>query len=100
MGYAFTAEWVKGTRNNAPGALSRSPVSDPEPEELLAEGLASPAEVRALTSIGLHVSLQLTDLHHLAEQDDNLNTTLKLGSLRSVTSCLQGVRDTGMSGTS
>ena len=28
-------------------ALSRSPVSDPEPDELLAEGLASSAEVRA-----------------------------------------------------
>ena len=48
MGYAFTAEWVKGALNNAPDALSRSPVSDPEPDELLAEGLASPAEVRAL----------------------------------------------------
>ena len=45
MGYSFTAEWVKGARNNAPDALSRSPVSDPEQEDLLAEGLTSPAEV-------------------------------------------------------
>ena len=31
MGYKFTAEWVKGTSNNAPDALSRNPTSDPEP---------------------------------------------------------------------
>ena len=70
MGYAFTAEWVKGAQNNAPDALSRNPVSDPKPEELLAEGLASPAEVRALTNSGHHASLRLTDLRHIAEQDD------------------------------
>ena len=69
MGYAFRAEWVKGTRNNAPDALSRSPVSDPEPDDLLAEGLASPAEVRALTSSGQYDSLRLTDLRYVAEQD-------------------------------
>lgn len=69
MGYTFTAEWVKGARNNAPDALSRSPVSDPEPDELLAEGLASPAEVRALTSSSQHDSLRLTNLRQLAEQD-------------------------------
>ncbi len=70
MGYAFTAEWVKGAQNNAPDALSRSPVSDPKPGELLAEGLASSAEVRALTNGGQHDSLRLTDLRHIAEQDD------------------------------
>lgn len=59
---------MKSAQNNAPGALSRCPVLDPEPEELLAEGLASPANVRALTSSGLYDSLRLTDLHHLAEQ--------------------------------
>ena len=31
MSYNFTAEWVKGTLNNAPDALSRNPVSDSQP---------------------------------------------------------------------
>ena len=29
MAYNFTAQWNKGTLNNAPDALSRNPVSDP-----------------------------------------------------------------------
>ena len=70
MGYAFTAEWLKGEQNNAPDALSRSPVSNPKPEELLAEGLMSPAEVRALIYNGQHDNLRLTDLRQIAEQDD------------------------------
>lgn len=37
MAYAFTAEWLKGNKNNAPDALSRNPISDPQPDELLAE---------------------------------------------------------------
>ena len=69
MGYTFTAEWVKGALNNAPDALSRSPVSDPQLDELLAEGSASPAEVRALMS-GQHDSLRLADLRDTAGQDE------------------------------
>ena len=65
MGYAFTAEWVKGAQNNAPDTLSRSSVSDPKPGELLVEGMASSAEVRALTNGGQHDSLRLTDLRHI-----------------------------------
>ena len=37
MVYNFTAEWVKGTKNDAPDALLRNPVVDPSPEESLAE---------------------------------------------------------------
>lgn len=37
MGYNFTAEWVKETLNNAPDALSRNPISDLQPSEMLAE---------------------------------------------------------------
>ena len=37
MGYNFTAEWIKGSLNNAPDALSRNPVSDPQPPEILGE---------------------------------------------------------------
>lgn len=35
MGY--TVQWVKGTLNSAPHALSRHPVSDPLPRNLHAE---------------------------------------------------------------
>ena len=69
MGYVFTAKWLKGAQNNAPVALSRSPVSDPKPDELSAEGLASSDEVCALTTSGHYDSLRLTNLCHLAEQD-------------------------------
>ena len=37
IGYNFTAQWLKGSYNNAPDALSRNPVSDPIPYDALAE---------------------------------------------------------------
>ena len=37
MTYNFTTEWVKGTKNDAPDALSRNLVTDPSPEDSLAE---------------------------------------------------------------
>jgi len=37
MTYNFTTEWVKGTKNDTPDALSRNPVIDPSPEDSLAE---------------------------------------------------------------
>ena len=37
MAYNFTAEWLKGAKNEAPDTLSRNPVSDPQPHELLGE---------------------------------------------------------------
>ena len=37
MGYNFTTEWLKGSLNQAPDALSRNPTSNPEPHETLAE---------------------------------------------------------------
>ena len=51
MAYNFTAEWVKGTLNNAPDALSRNPVSDPLQHKMLAEHDVntqgnSPTEIR------------------------------------------------------
>ena len=71
MGYNFTAEWIKGDLNNAPDALSRNPVSDLQSQELLAEGTASPAEVRALTCNGpQHDSIRLQDLCQAAEIDE------------------------------
>ena len=55
MAYNFTTEWVKGTKNDAPDALSRNPVTDPSPDDSLAEldSFSRPtpsfAEIRSLT---------------------------------------------------
>ena len=54
MAYNLTAEWVKGSTNNVPDALSHNPVGDPEPTDTLAEldnndnSEMSFAEIRAL----------------------------------------------------
>jgi len=37
MGYNFTAQWIKGSKNDAPDALSCHPVCDPQTTEILAE---------------------------------------------------------------
>ena len=37
MGYNFTAVWLKGKQNDAPDALSRNSVSEPQPQDALAE---------------------------------------------------------------
>ena len=56
MAYNFTAKWVKGTKNDAPDILSRNPVTDPSPDDSLAEldTLGQPdlsiTEIRTLTS--------------------------------------------------
>ena len=68
MAYNFSATWIKGVLNHAPDALSRNPVSDPQPSELLAENIATCAEVRALTT-STHESLRLTDLRQRADED-------------------------------
>ena len=75
MAYNFTAEWVKGVLNTAPDALSRNPVSDPHPQEMLAERdshnnpEASIAEIRN-TSTCKQESLRLQDLRKHAEEDE------------------------------
>ncbi len=68
MAYNFTTKWIKGTLNHAPDALSRNPVSDPQPDDMLAKNLASPAEIRALTS-GTKESVRLTNLRKEADED-------------------------------
>ena len=37
MGYNFTAQWIKGTLNNAPDTLSCNPTSNPLPHEIMAK---------------------------------------------------------------
>ena len=56
MGYNFTAIWLKGSNNNAPDGLSRHPVSEPSPCDMLAEvdtfnqPEPSISEIRAFTT--------------------------------------------------
>ena len=66
MVYNFTAQWLKGNKNEAPDALSCHPVSDPESPDMLAEmdindhSELSFAELRVLH--GNTESLSLQDL--------------------------------------
>ena len=74
MAYNFTAEWIKGKKNDAPDALSHNPVSDPENTDTLAEldnnghPDMSFAELRTLYGDTTE-SLHLQDLRKYAEED-------------------------------
>ena len=74
MAYNFTVQWIKGNNNNAPDALSRNPVSDPQKEDMLAEydthndPEISIAEIRAIT-ITDHDNTRIQDLRYHAAQD-------------------------------
>ena len=74
MAYNFTTQWVKGVQNNAPDALSRNPVSNPLPHELMAEHdphnnpEPSISEIRA-ACVGHLDSLRLQNLRTHADAD-------------------------------
>ena len=74
MAYNFTTEWVKGTKNGAPDALSRNPVTDPSLEDTLAELdiLSQPdltiTEIRTLTSTE-PLPYRLENLRECAQED-------------------------------
>jgi len=74
MAYNFTAEWVKGTKNDAPDILSRNPVKDPSPDNSLAEldTLDQPdlsiTEIRTLTS-SESLPYHLDDLKKSSQED-------------------------------
>ena len=74
MAYNFTTQWVKGTQNNAPDALSRNPVSNPFPHDLMAESdphnnpEPSISEIRAMCTGHLN-SLRLENLRKHADSD-------------------------------
>ena len=69
-----TAQWIKGTLNNAPDALSRHPASNPLPHEIMAEIDAqdnpepSIADIRAVSTDQLN-NLCLQDRHQHAQDD-------------------------------
>ena len=75
MVYNLTAEWCKGTRNQAPDALSRSPVDEPQAEDMLAEqdedSNPEPtiSEIRTYQEDGYQESARLQNLRKQAAQD-------------------------------
>ena len=75
MAFNFTAEWCKGTKNQAPDALSRNPVGEHTPTEALAEQdddnrpELSISEIRAVWDEGKQESARMQNLRTYAEQD-------------------------------
>ena len=75
MAYNFTAQWLKGSKNDAPDALSRHPVSDPQTYEALAEldihdnPDISLSEIRVISDQS-NKSLRLQELCTYSEQDE------------------------------
>ena len=75
MAYNYTAQWLKGSKNDAPDALSRHPLHDPEVTDALAELDTNDDPEMSLTEIRAvgdqhHESLRLQEIHKHAEQDE------------------------------
>ena len=81
MAYNLTAEWRKGSHNDAPDALSRHPVSDAQLQDMLAEHdmhsqpELSIMEIRIVTNDG-HDSPHLQDLRRHAADDEEYQQLL------------------------
>ena len=78
MSYNFTAQWVKGTLNNAPDVLSSNSVPDLRPHEALADWYTDKnpegnlTEIRATTRANQdNVWLQARDFCSYAAQDQH-----------------------------
>lgn len=84
MAYHFTAHWTKGSTHNAPDALSRNPVSDPQSEDTLAEydhqnnPAMSTTEIRAITTSESPTSARLEELRQQAAQDHEYQQLLSV----------------------
>ena len=75
MAYNYTAQWLKGSKNDAPDALSRHPLHDPEVTDALAELDTNDDPEMSLTEIRAvgdqhHESLRLQEIHKHAAQDE------------------------------
>ena len=74
MAYNFTAEWIKGKKNDAPDVLSLNPLLDPEKADTLAEINTNGHPEMTLTETrtlygGTTVRLRLQDIRKHAEED-------------------------------
>lgn len=72
MPYNFTAECLKGMKNDTPDALSRNPTLDPQPEDMLTEHDHNHNQEMSITVLRIlanngHKSIHLQDLRRHAE---------------------------------
>ena len=97
MGYNFTAEY------NAPDVLSRNPVADPTPQDILGETeldntlVVSTAEVRAVSNTEAE-TLRIHNLKQIAAEDSTyqkMNTILLMASPHTVDSYQMNTMDIG-----
>ena len=76
MAFNYTAMWRKGSANNAPDALSRSPTMEPQQEDMLPENDEhnvpdlSIAELRATQVQQREESIRLQELLKHANEDE------------------------------
>jgi len=103
MAYKFTAQWIKGKGNNAPDALSRNPVSDPQWNDSLAEYDHHHQPEISITEIRLFQSnhYDSTRLHNLwkeATKDSEYQQLHHIirASRNTVVNYLRPVEDFGM----
>ena len=79
MEFNFTTEWLKGTLNQVPDALSRNPTNNPEPHETLAESdldyhqAPTAAAIRVVTTPPTD-NLRLQNLREIAKDDQDYQT--------------------------
>ena len=103
MAYKFKAQWIKGKGNNAPDALSRNPVSDPQWNDSLAEYDHHHQPEISITEIRLFQSnhYDSTRLHNLwkeATKDSEYQQLHHIirASRNTVVNYLRPVEDFGM----
>ena len=83
MAYNFTAQWIRGCKNDVPDALWHNPVSSPQTEDTLAEydplnhPEMSTMEIRAITNTNPSAK-RLEDLRYHAAQDPEYQHLQKL----------------------
>ena len=75
MAYNYTAQWLKGSKNDGPDALSCYPLHAPKVTDALAELDTNDDPEMSLTEIRAvgaqnHKSLRLQELRKHAEQDE------------------------------
>lgn len=79
MGYNFTTEWLKGSLNQVPDALSRNSTSNPEPHETLAESdldhnqAPTTADIRIITTSPMD-NLRFQSLRDITSDDQDYQT--------------------------
>ena len=83
MAYQFTAQWVKGCKNDAPDTLSHNPVCQSQTEGTLTKHVPqnhpeiSKTEIRSITNTG-PPTLRISHLCYHAAQDPEYQQLQKI----------------------